>query len=184
MEHINIGFYELVASDERNYMLGALLVTDNLGKPVEFRVTYPVKPSLLQRHLYGDSLISHVGIELCGLPLHDALQFKPNLVVVNDKRFLQLGDETDTLVAFLESSGNSLVVENINDQASVVDKIHSKEGRYEAINVQYPSSYGDTNRKKVREIISELYGEIDLLEPFQRITVAVNTLQKADERFR
>ena len=77
-----IGFYSLVAtSDEKGY-LGALLVTDDIGKPEEFRVTHPVKPTLLQRQIYGETLIPHIGVSLCGVPLYEALKNKPSLLLV------------------------------------------------------------------------------------------------------
>jgi len=69
-----IGFYALLSTTDNKGFVGALLITDDLGKPEEFRVTYPVKPTTLQRQLYGDSLIPHIGIELCGKPLYQALR--------------------------------------------------------------------------------------------------------------
>ncbi|MEZ4619252.1 MAG: hypothetical protein R2867_27585 [Caldilineaceae bacterium] len=64
----HIAFYKLIYDSEAKNLLGAILVLDELGKPQEFRVTYPVKPTMIQRQLYGDALVPHVGIELCGKP--------------------------------------------------------------------------------------------------------------------
>ena len=48
---------------------GGILVTDEWGKPLEFRCTSPVHPNPVQRTLYGQTLLPHIAVELIGAPL-------------------------------------------------------------------------------------------------------------------
>lgn len=64
-----IGFLSLIETEAKDGYLGALLVTDARGIPQEFRCTHPVKPTTVQKSLYGDTLLPHIGINLCGIPL-------------------------------------------------------------------------------------------------------------------
>jgi hypothetical protein len=180
-----VGFYKLITDEEHKRMIGALLVTDDLGKPEEFRVTYPVKPTLLQRQLYGASLFPHVGMELCGLPLYETLRSKPALLVVSHPDFLLLSDAINTPVVFLERAGHTLTVsvlgENTRPQQ---DKFQSATGRFEPIQVTYPITYREDRRGKAAELVIDFFNGIDLLEPFSRIDIAIRVLQEQDERFR
>ena len=48
-----LGIYETASHDG---FIGAVLVTDHKGIPQEFRCTHPVKPTSIQKPLYGDAL--------------------------------------------------------------------------------------------------------------------------------
>lgn len=180
-----IGFYKLIGDDEFKTMVGALLVLDELGKPEEFRVTYPVKPTMIQRQLYGDSLLPHVGIELCGKPLFDTLKKPPQLLVLSHTRFLALGDLIRTPVVYLERAGESIVVSASNTgDGQNRQKMQSQSGRYDPINVTYPQSYEREQIARTASLVADFFNGIDLLEPFSRINVAIQTLRAQDERFR
>jgi len=56
---------------------GAILVTDDWGKPLEFRFTAPVKPTAVQRTLYGSMLTPHLLVALIAEPLMEALNEEP-----------------------------------------------------------------------------------------------------------
>jgi len=179
------GFYKLVADEEHKRMLGALLVTDELGKPTEFRVTLPVKPTLIQRQLYGEALLPHVGVELCGLPLYQALKDKPALLVVSHPAFLPLNDRVQSLLVYLERAGSSLVIKSTDDgNRSMSDKVASRSGRFEPISLTYPGAYEASQRSQALALVEDFFRAVDLLEPFERIDVAVRMLQEQDERFR
>ncbi|HAJ64824.1 MAG TPA: hypothetical protein DCP31_40940 [Cyanobacteria bacterium UBA8543] len=84
MEVVTIGFLGIHRFEERAAIRGAMLVTDTETKPLEFRVTAPVRPQKFQEILYGELLDEHVSVELIGLPLVNALEQKPNLIIVRD----------------------------------------------------------------------------------------------------
>ena len=61
--------------------VGGLLVTNQLGRPLEFQCTTPVKPNRTQEILYGPTLNSFVCAELIGKTLFERLQVKPQVIV-------------------------------------------------------------------------------------------------------
>lgn len=82
-QNLYLGFLSLFLTMDKTGFLGATLVTDSQGVPIEFRCTHPVKPNAIQKTLYGETLTLHVGVNLCGIPLLKSLQNKPALVIVN-----------------------------------------------------------------------------------------------------
>jgi hypothetical protein len=180
-----IGFYTLLPTQDGKGHLGALLVTDDLGKPTEFRVTYPVKPTLLQKQLYGESMLPHIGIELCGKPLYQALKTKPLLILVSDTRLLSLSSSVTSLVAHVERLGETLKVGGNSDTPSRTPaKLQSTSGRFQPIAVTYPMDYNDQRQAEVIAQLNRFFAGIDLLEPFARIDAATKALAAQDERFR
>ena len=69
-----LGYLEL---DNSGSYRGAILVTDDWGKPLEFRCTAPVIPTEGQRTLYGSTLTPHLLVALIAKPLMDALNEEP-----------------------------------------------------------------------------------------------------------
>ena len=181
-----VAFFSLEVTADKGGVLGAILATDDLGKPEEFRVTYPVKPTALQKQLYGEALYSHVGINLCGVPLYNALRGKPELLIVSDKRFLQISQSVDCRVAHLQRAGEAFEVESSSTagQTSGTNLLSSDGGRYQPLNLAWPRDYGDADIGDTKVLLAKYFQMIDLLEPFNRIAGAVEALLEQDERFR
>ena len=78
-----LGFLELCKTSTEDGYLGAVLVTDIQGVPKEFRCTHPVKPSSIQKPLYGKALEPYIGVNLCGIPLVQSTQLSPSLLLVS-----------------------------------------------------------------------------------------------------
>ena len=74
-----IGFLGYREFDDGKAYRGAILVTDESSKPLEFRCTAPVRPTNLQRTLYGKSLLPHILTELIAVPLIASMREKPQL---------------------------------------------------------------------------------------------------------
>jgi hypothetical protein len=66
MELLTIGFLGIHRFEDGAAIRGGMLVTDTTMKPVEFRVTAPVRPEKFQKILYGDILDEHISVELIG----------------------------------------------------------------------------------------------------------------------
>jgi len=65
-------------------------VTDALTRPLEFRVSGAVRPTSLQKVLYGDTLQEYICNDLLGIPLIQSLEVKPEFVLVREAEFLKL----------------------------------------------------------------------------------------------
>lgn len=176
-----IAFFKLSPTSDAKGFLGAILVTDEIGRPLEFRVTYPVKPTAVQRTLYGVSLIPHIGVELCGKPLYNLLQERPALLLVEDDRFLPLSTAIATPVARVRPvDGLSEYIEE--DTKEVL--LNSPDKRFTSVAVAFPGHYEVHQRESIIRQLQDFLSRMDLIEPFQRIERALEVLADEDERFR
>jgi hypothetical protein len=85
-----LAFLDLAAFDEGSAIRGGCLVTDGFTRPLEFRVSGPIRPTSLQRVLYGDLLMEYICTDLIGLPMLQTLELHPELVLVREAEFLKL----------------------------------------------------------------------------------------------
>ncbi|MFO7919019.1 MAG: hypothetical protein R6V13_13175 [Anaerolineae bacterium] len=180
MPELSLGFFALEEIKRSEGYLGALLVTDELTKPEEFRVTFPVKPSLMQKRLYGEALIPHIGIKLCAEPLFEALANKPEILLINDQRFLSLSEQIPAQVVYLERAGESVHIDESDRQTGV---LQSSSGIFDPIELTFPPSHVQTEDDKIMKIMKRISSAVDPLEPFARIGTAVEALIDEDSRF-
>ncbi len=96
-----IGYLAVTAQEPLGY-LGGVLVADEYGLPVEFRHTLPVRPTKLQRALYGSALDRYLRSVVITQRLVAGLEHDPAVVLVSD---VTLAREARLPLAFGEESG-------------------------------------------------------------------------------
>jgi len=106
------GLYETLAKDG---YLGAILITDLRGIPQEFRCTHPVKPTTVQKPLYGTTLEPYIGVNLCGIPLIESIQNKPSLIMVNNEFLLDVRSKSNCPVIFVRRAGEAINIKSTDD---------------------------------------------------------------------
>jgi hypothetical protein len=157
MDTIRIGF--LAISENLNHAgttyLGSILITNELGIPLEFRCTHSIKPKEIQRALYGEQLVPYIGVELCGIPLLNSIENKPELIIVQEKYLLSIRKNINMPVIFIEN-----LPQDIPDSIKC-DAHHS-----------YPEDKDDFRAIK---------SNFNLLEPFERIRKSVEILRNSAE---
>ncbi len=99
-----ISFLDLANFEEGEAIRGGCLVTDSLTRPLEFRVSGPIRPTSLQKVLYGDTLHEYICNDLVGLPMLTALESSPDLVLVRDAEFLKIRLHVDTPVLWVRAT--------------------------------------------------------------------------------
>lgn len=149
---------------------GAFLLTDAETKPLEFRCTNPVRPTQLQRMLYGDILEQHILVELIGQPLIRTVKDQPDLILINERSFLELRSRVMMPVVQIAKEGQ-LHVSSDNDQTSF-QVLTSLSGRFDPVLLKTHPSFPD-DKSKAREILIEIFNNYDLLEPFTRVSTAL-----------
>jgi hypothetical protein len=165
-----LGFLGYMEFDNATAYRGAILITDEWGKPLEFRCTAPVKPNAVQRTLYGQTLMPHILVELVGRPLLDAVQEKPEVVVIQESRFFDLRRKTETPLIRVRRQGTEVDVraDDQDDKPKPV-VIPSDSGKFEALVMEPHWQFGE-DTEFCRDRIRELFGRWDLVEPFERLT--------------
>jgi len=156
---------------------GAFLITDSDTTPLEFRCTSPVRPSNLQKTLYGRILEQHILINLIGLPLIRSSKNKFNLILVRDPLFLELRPQID--IPLLR------IFKDTEDDSVTGEKpllIASDSGKFEPVLMAAHHEFVD-EREIMRASLSDIFQRRSLLEPFERISIALNQVhdQKVGE---
>ena len=176
----HIGFLTLEQTKQKDGYIGAILITDNRGVPVDFRATHPVKPSAVQKTLYGDALEPYVALELCGKPLLQAVRTKPDLLIVNRPDLLDVHLNTKCPVALLRRAGETFEVQAGNRPAG--SRIHSPSGRFQPLAMDLPpGEIADQDR--IQQVVEAAFNHVDLLEPFERIAKSLDVLATQDHTF-
>ncbi len=174
MDEITLMFLYVHKYDEQASYRGAFLSTDGATTPTEFRCTNIIKPTKLQRTLYGKILMEHIYVELIAAPLMNSSEKKPNLVIIADELLLNFRDKISVPVAFVQKETEIHIPDD--DQSRGV--IASTTGKFEPIVMTVHKNYPD-DKKLAGEMLTEILSKRSLLEPFDRIQLA---LEEVDRR--
>jgi hypothetical protein len=161
---INIGF--LTVLHESNGYTGGYLLTNNWGRPLEFRLSTAVQPSKVQQILYGPTLRSYICADLIGKTLVEKTTLQPQLVLTDTEAVLELRERLDVPVGWVMSSSES-------DVGTIA--IPAKAGRGPV--VVHPRHADDA--ACVKEMLARTEGVADLAEPFCRIREAMTEARKS-----
>jgi hypothetical protein len=172
MEISKVAFLEAHIFDNSQSMMGGILVTDADTKPLEFRVTAPVKPTNFQRTLYGDVLSEHILVELIGVPLINAINEEIDLILVRDPLFLGINNKQGIRVirVFKEgetTSGNACEPEEL--KSSPGEKIKT----FAEISKKFESELSG-----IADRLNTMSEVRNLLEPFERLKTACEQVQQ------
>jgi|SRR5690348_5923045 len=179
---VKLGFLSYVQASGGNAGRGALLVTDDGTRPVEFRCTSPIKPNPLQRMLYGDTLRSYITVDLVGEPLLSAVQEKPVIVLVREPLFLKLRPKIKVSMVCLRRQGEqitALVNESDSRNAPEPSILDCASGRFQPLTVTTTPGHNGELQSSL-EILRPIFSGIDLLEPFDRIEKVVAELERQE----
>jgi hypothetical protein len=99
-----LAFLDLATFEDGGSIRGGCLVTDGQTRPLEFRVSGPIRPSSLQKVLYGDLLMEYICTDLIGLPMIQTLELRPELVLVREAEFLKLRPRVEVPVLWARAT--------------------------------------------------------------------------------
>lgn len=154
---LNLGFLAIL-HDSTGY-LGGYLVTNVWGRPLEFRLSSAVQPNKVQQILYADTLVPYICGDLIGKTLVEKAGVPVQLVVTTSEPALDLRLKIDCPVTFLASSGDGV-------------PLPANKG----VLVCHPRFPGDI--EKVKELLAQIDGGLDLSEPFVRVREAIGEARK------
>ena len=173
-----IGFLGYREFEDGEAYRGAILITDEWSKPLEFRCTAPVRPTALQRTLYGKSLLPHVLTELIGAPLISSVREKPQLILIADEAYFDVRHRVSTPVIRVARQGGSKAKQD--DQAKSKSLLlQSASGKFDQVEIEAHWKFAadlDSSGERLRD----LFGRWDLTEPFQRLAEGLQYVH--DER--
>jgi hypothetical protein len=149
---------------------------------LEFKATTPVRPSLVQKTLYGKQLENFIGVELCGKTLVQQSSRKAKAILVPERYLLDIADYVPISFITIRRAGESLQVDD-GKATSARGTIKEPDSPFESI--VYEGRF--TDAEKQREIMTFLHlcaSKFDLVEAFERMRMAIKLLGKEDPRYR
>ncbi len=172
----------LTVDAKENYFRGAALVTDTRGIPTDFRYTEPVRPTRLERILYGGALDIYLREEVILENLIKAVETKPVLWIVDDEILIGPVQKLAKLPALvMESSQRSPL-----DHAGQVEPT-AEPGVFifqaDGISAPMRLTVSQENAGKISQLTGTLATaaeEMELMEPFTRIAKAMEAVAEAE----
>lgn len=157
---LRLGFLTVVETNDGGFV-GGILVTNRLGRPLEFQCTTPVKPNRTQAILYGPTLRSFLFGELIGKTLHERLNAKPHLLLINQPELLSLREQVSVAVACLLTGEEQLgELPDVTQLAAGRDRM--------SFHPDHPD-----DRDAAEELCSQISADADLSEPLDRVREAL-----------
>ncbi|MBP9957958.1 MAG: hypothetical protein KBF14_05845 [Synergistaceae bacterium] len=171
----------LTIDEKDNYFCGAALVTDPRGIPVDFRYTEPVRPTRLERILYGGALDIYLREEVILENLIGAVEVKPSLWITNDISLIKPIQKISRISTLcIEKSSHSPL-----DQTGVSEP-QAEKGVFllqaDGISSPLRLTLSDESLSKSTAIFQNLVTaaeEMELMEPFSRISKAMEAVAES-----
>lgn len=162
-EQLRLGFLAAIEVDGRGHV-GGLLVTNHIGRPLEFQCTTPVRPDRTQVILYGNTLRPWLLGELIGKTLVDRVSIKPQLIITADADFLELRNHTvipvactvDETAASTDPPSNASVTAELGGRKLRFHEAHRSDSEF------------------ITEQSKLIPNQADLEEPLERVHDALN----------
>jgi hypothetical protein len=168
----------MVVEEKDGLYLGAALVVDSRGVPVDFRYTEPLRPTKIERILYGGALEVYLREDVIVKSLAEAVEAKPAIWIVRDPELLAaVRRHGKVLAASLEGTSNSPL-----DRVGQVEMQGELEFLLQVDPISSPLRVTVTKDqvqqiKKVSESLVFLGETMEVMEPFGRISRALEALR-------
>jgi hypothetical protein len=163
---VNLGF--LTVLRELTGYLGGYLVTNQWGRPLEFRLSTAVQPNRVQQILYAGTLEPYLCADLIGKTLLDKTAVPVQMLVTDTQAVLDLRLRVEMPVAWLGSGQQALA-----EAQPVTPMVCSSGNAPIHCHPQFPQDVA-----VIRETLERLTGMVDLAEPFARIREAIGEARK------
>lgn len=178
MEITTIGFLGIQHFENGAATRGAILVTAMDTKPLEFRITAPVRPQSFQATLYGELLNEHIAVDLMALPLLDAVETKPDLILVRDNLLMSIISKQEIPTIRIMRADEPLMQKGVEPQI-----LNPHDSNHSPAKI-YTSEKFAGNLQTIGEQLQVIFLQRDLMEPFERIEracVDVHSRQLGDK---
>jgi hypothetical protein len=162
----------LTIMHEPNGYLGGYLVTNSWGRPLEFRLSTAVQPNRIQQILYGDTLQSYLCADLIGNTLVEKTTATAQCIFTDCQPALDLRLHLQVPVVYLHVEGSSF--QDSRFQATADSEPANGKSQWPVL--CHPRFPADT--AAIRQLLDDLDGRLDLVEPFMRIREAMSEARK------
>lgn len=150
---LRLGF--LTVRQDAAGFIGGYLVTNAWGRPLEFRLTTPVRPNRVQEILYGTTLADYIHADLIGKTLVEKTGIAPDLIVADTAELLALTTRVNIPVLAIGQFESLFSFEHPRSTLPLTPAVMFA-------------------REEIESLLNEIDSAIDLAEPFVRIREAID----------
>lgn len=155
--------YLICPQDAAGAFLGALMVADYRARPLHFSFVSPIRPTRMQRILYGHTLDDHVKIDVIAHKLLKDLPCIPNVLFVDAPELVAARRVTQIPTALLNRETDGQIESN------------------KLTTLQYDTGQNTGDQETVGRILATLETLVDLVEPFARMREALKEAIKSPQ---
>jgi hypothetical protein len=166
---LNLGF--LMIAHEPGGYAGGYLVTNQWGRPLEFRLSTAVQPNRVQQALYGDTLEPYICADLIGKTLVEKTTVAAGLILTDCAAALDLRLRVESPVVWLAAPEDPAAL-RMSEAGCCVRPAANGRGAI----LCHPRFPADV--PAVREMLDKVDGLVDPAEPFARIREAMGEARK------
>jgi hypothetical protein len=168
-----IGYFCHLKLEEKH--LGAILVTNQIGVPLEFKYTEPVTTTRLHKILYGSVLDRYLHETVIRDRLVREVRSEPDYFITpyDEKEYLSALGKTEMIAVQRYSAGQTETsgpFTRIREREAIVDM---EDGP--SLRVAF-STTDEAIQHRIITWLQEIGRTMDILEPIERINVALKTL--------
>jgi len=156
---------------EPNGYAGGYLVTNQWGRPLEFRLSTAVQPNRVQQVLYGGTLEPYICADLIGKTLVDKTSATAGLILTDCLSALDLRLRQEAPVVWLAQAEDPAVAKMTGAGLCVRPGANGR-----GAVLCHPYFAADVT--VVREMLEKVDGMVDPAEPFARIREAMGEARK------
>jgi hypothetical protein len=161
--------------------LGAVLVCDTKGFPLEFRYTEPIIPTKIQKVLYGNNLEKYLKVDVIIDSLLKVLSSAYDLLIVSDETLLEYKDAKSIVKLSVAQnpilSGNDKVQKVSDNEVLLRTDLNEN-----PIRLLFPPKFKCEGPEfdSVTSTLIEMGKIIDITEPLTRVHKSVDLICKRE----
>lgn len=175
MKEWKIGYILTYTLEDSSY-LGGVMIIDKDGIPLEFAYTENIKPTKIQRILYGQSLEKYIKREVILNNLLNHIKVKPDLLITPEENLAELRTSaTYPIINISQTALSPLTEVGISQDINKGEFVLQAAPSGSPLRIKLAEA-SDDNRRKTESIILELGKLMDLVEPINRVEGALRAI--------
>jgi hypothetical protein len=184
MDHAKQLIGYITVDSHENYFRGAALVTDTRGIPMDFRYTEPVRPTKLERILYGNALDIYLKEDIILDNLICAVEAKPSIWLITDEELISPVQKIARLPAVVIATSARSPLEQ-SGQCEPTGEAGVFMLQADNISAPLRISVSQENVSKISQfaqLLTESAEGMELMEPFNRISRALEAVAESETK--
>lgn len=183
MDKGNRAFGYVIVEEDKGVFQGAVMVTDFRGIPLDFRYTDPVRPTRLERVLYGEALELYLREEILLKNLLKAVEIRPQIWFCRSRDLLApLTEQGARPVLSIEMTGHGPLekVGEIQSQGEGGSLLLQADPVSAPLRLTPPEE--DRDVEGLLPLLLEAAKTMELVEPFTRMRKALEIVGDEGKR--